>query len=77
MGEYQYYEFQTLDRPLTQQQISELRAYSTRAEITSTRFVNSYNYGDFRRDPKQWVEKYFDAHFYLANWGTHGLTLGL
>jgi hypothetical protein len=31
MSEYQYYEFQALDRPLTQEQISELRAYSSRA----------------------------------------------
>jgi hypothetical protein len=31
MSEYQYYEFQALDRPLTQKQISELRAYSSLA----------------------------------------------
>jgi hypothetical protein len=31
MSEYQYYEFQALDRPLTQEQISELSAYSSRA----------------------------------------------
>ncbi len=42
MSKYQYYEFQAVDEPLTRQQMSELRGYSTRAEITPTRFVNSY-----------------------------------
>jgi hypothetical protein len=40
MSEYQYYEFQALDRPLTQREMRELRKYSTRATITDTRFVN-------------------------------------
>jgi len=40
MSEYQYYEFQALDRPLTQPQMRELRGFSTRAKITPTRFVN-------------------------------------
>jgi hypothetical protein len=34
MSEYQYYEFQTADRPLNEKQMQELRAYSTRARIT-------------------------------------------
>ncbi len=33
MSEYQYYEFQAVDRPLTQNQMSDLRAYSSRAQI--------------------------------------------
>ena len=48
MSEYQYYEFQALDKPLTKQQQKELRSLSSRAEITATSFVNEYNYGDFR-----------------------------
>ncbi|MDH3316099.1 MAG: hypothetical protein OER43_10075 [Gammaproteobacteria bacterium] len=40
MSEYQYYEFQAIDRPLTQSQMRELRSVSTRATITPTRFVN-------------------------------------
>ena len=31
MSEYQYYEFQAIDRPLGAKEMSELRAYSTRA----------------------------------------------
>ena len=70
MSEYQYYEFQALDRPLTQEQISELRAYSSRARITPSSFVNDYNWGDFKGNPDRWMEQYFDAFLYFANWGS-------
>lgn len=75
MSEYQYYEFQAIDRPLTERQIRELRRYSTRASITSTRFVNHYEWGDFKGDPSAWMAKYFDAFLYVANWGTRELML--
>jgi hypothetical protein len=77
MGEYQYYEFQAIDRPLSEQEMRELRAYSTRATITPTRFVNHYEWGNFKGNPAVWMEKYFDAFLYLANWGTHELMLRL
>ncbi len=51
MGEYQYYEFLAVDRPLKADQLDALRALSTRAEITSTTFVNTYHWGDFRGIP--------------------------
>jgi hypothetical protein len=75
MSEYQYYEFQAIDRPLTKREMDELRALSTRADITSTSFVNVYHYGDFRGDPRRLMEKYFDAFVYVANWGTRWLML--
>jgi len=75
MSEYQYYEFQAIDRPLTERERRELRACSTRATITSTRFVNHYEWGDLKGDPRAWVEKYFDAFLYVANWGTHWFML--
>ena len=77
MSEYQYYEFQALDRPLTQEQISELRAYSSRARITPSSFVNEYNWGDFKGDERQWMERYFDAFLYFANWGSRRFMLRL
>jgi len=77
MSEYQYYEFQAIDRPLTEREMRELRAYSTRATITPTRFVNHYEWGNFKGNPAVWMEKYFDAFLYLANWGTHELMLRL
>lgn len=77
MSEYQYYEFQAIDRPLTSSEIDRLRSYSTRARITSTSFVNDYSWGAFKGDEDAWMEKYFDAFLYLANWGTHVLKLRL
>jgi len=73
VSEYQYYEFLALDKPLTDEQRAELRKLSSRAEITATRFVNEYNYGDFRGNPEKLMERYFDAFCYLANWGTRRL----
>ncbi len=73
MSEYQYYEFQAVDRPLTEEMQQGLRRISSRAHITPTGFVNVYNYGDLRANPEQLLEKYFDAFCYLANWGTHRL----
>jgi hypothetical protein len=77
MSEYQYYEFQAIDRPLTSGEVDKLRSYSTRAQITSTSFTNDYSWGSFKGDPDAWMEKYFDAFLYLANWGTHVLKLRL
>ncbi len=71
MSEYQYYEFQAIDRPLSSKEMNELRGYSTRARITSTSFVNEYHFGSFKGDEDSWMDKYFDAFLYLANWGTH------
>jgi hypothetical protein len=73
VSEYQYYEFLALDRPLTDEQRAELRKLSSRADITATRFVNEYSYGDFRGSPEKLMERYFDAFLYLANWGTRRL----
>jgi hypothetical protein len=75
MSEYQCYEFVALDRPLSPKQVAELRAISTRAEITPTRFWNEYQWGDLKADPAKLVERYFDAYMYFANWGTHRLML--
>jgi hypothetical protein len=43
VSEYQSYEFQALDRPVTPEQMTELRRYSSRAQITPTSFNNVYN----------------------------------
>jgi len=77
MSEYQYYEFQAIDRPLTGKEMGELRSYSTRARITATSFINDYSWGSFKGNEDAWMEKYFDAFLYLANWGTHILKLRL
>jgi len=75
MSEYQYYEFQAIDKPLNKAQQDEIRKLSSRAELNaqSTRFV--YNYGDFHGDKEVLMWKYFDAMLYMANWGTRQLLL--
>lgn len=70
MSEYQYYEFLAIDRPLTTDEMTELQALSTRATITPVSFTNEYNWGDFKGNPKRLMERYFDAHVYVANWMT-------
>jgi hypothetical protein len=77
VSEYQYYEFQAVDRPLTKDEMAELRKLTTRATITANRLQNVYHFGDFRGDPDRLMEQYFDAHVYVANWGTHRFMLRL
>lgn len=70
MSEYQSYEFHAVDRPLTDREMSTLRGASSRATITPSGFANSYSYGSFKGNERQWMERYFDAFVYVANWGT-------
>ncbi|UUU22191.1 hypothetical protein [Streptomyces sp. DSM 40750] len=76
-SEYQDDEFQALDRPLSPEEQEQLRAISTRARITATSFTNTYNWGCLSGNPRRMVERYFDAHLYATNWGTHRLMLRL
>ena len=77
MSEYQYYEFQAVDRPLSQAEQKALRALSSRARITATSFTNHYEWGDLKGDPKKLVERYFDLHLYFANWAARRLMIRL
>jgi hypothetical protein len=77
MSEYQYYEFLAVDRPLDRSAIDALHNLSSRAKITPTSFTNVYNFGDFKGSPEKLMEKYFDAHVYVANWGSRHLLLRL
>ncbi|MGH3862213.1 hypothetical protein [Actinokineospora sp.] len=77
MSEYQYYEFLAIDRPLDDGEQAAVRSLSTRARISSTGFVNEYHWGDFKGDPRRLMERYYDAHLYVANWGTHRVMLRL
>ena len=75
MSEYQYFEFLAIDRSLEPSEMASLRSLSTRAAITSTRFQNTYNFGDFKGSPGKLMDKYFDAHVYVSNWGIRRLLL--
>ena len=73
MSEYQYYEFQAIDRQLTDEEQKALRGYSGRARINPTRFVNSYSYGDFRGDESEWMAK--STSMLSSTWPT-GVRIG-
>ena len=75
MSEYQYYEFRAIDRPLDRAAQNALRSVSSRARITATSFTNHYEWGDFKGDPRKFMERWFDLHLYLANWGTRRLMI--
>lgn len=69
MSEHQHYEFQALDNPLTKEELSYVRSLSSRVELTSNKVIFVYNFGDFKIDPQQLVEKCFDAMLYQASFG--------
>lgn len=70
MSEYQYYEFQTIDKNLTPKQYKFISEISSRGHVTYTSATFVYNYSDLPVCPDKLLEKYFDAMCYIANWGT-------
>ena len=70
MSEYQYHEWQTVDRVLTPEELAEVKSLSSHIDVSSSQAVVTYHWSDFRHDPKQVLLDYFDAYFYMANWGT-------
>ena len=73
MSEYQYYEFQCVDRPLNAKEKQEISQVSSRAKVTSTQAIFNYSYGDFSYKPEKFLAQYFDLMYYIANWGTQQL----
>jgi hypothetical protein len=73
MSEYQYYEWQTLDRPLTAAEQKAVNELSSHINVTSTQAIVTYNWSSFKHNPINVLANYFDAHLYLANWGTRRL----
>src|SRR5437588_10102006 len=69
MSEYQRYEFMTIDRPLTRDQLDAVEALSSHIEASSTHALIEYHWGDFKHDPIDVLHKYFDGFLYWANWG--------
>ncbi len=74
MSEYQYYEFAALDGPISDEALRYARGCSSRAEVSRVRWQNTYTFGHFHGSVDTLL-KYYDAHFYIANWGT--VRLGL
>jgi len=74
MSEYQYYEFAAIDGPISDEGLRYARGCSSRANVSRVRWQNTYTFGDFHGSVDTLL-KYYDAHFYIANWGT--VRLGL
>lgn len=77
MGEYQHYQFLAIDRQLSREEMEALRRYSSRAEISPSRFSVVYNWGSFKGSSRDFMARYFDAHVYVSNFGIHTLMLRL
>ena len=74
MSEYQYYEFVAVDGPISDEGLRYARGCSSRANVSGVRWQNTYTFGDFHGSVDTLL-KYYDVHFYFANWGT--VRLGL
>jgi hypothetical protein len=74
MSEYQDYEFAAIDGPISDEGLRYARSCSSRANVSRVRWQNTYHFGDFGGSVDNLL-KYYDAHFYIANWGT--VRLGL
>jgi len=73
MSEFQYFEWQTVNRPLTEKEQAAVGRLSSHIDVSSSRAVVTYSWGDFKHDPRQVLVRFFDAHLYLANWGSRRL----
>ncbi|MBK1842156.1 hypothetical protein JHL17_32650 [Azospirillum sp. YIM B02556] len=77
MSEYQYYEFQAMDRPLSAGDQAALRAISSRARITAASFTNHYEWGDLKASPTEMMGRWFDLQVYMAFWSIRSFMVRL
>ncbi len=70
MSEYQYYEWQAVDKLLTEAEQDAVGRLSSHIDVSPSRAVVTYSWGDFKHDPRQDLARFFDAHLCLANWGS-------
>lgn len=73
MSEYQYYEFQAIDRPLTEEEQQAVARLSSRVEPHPRQATFVYNWSSFPGDPAKILAQYYDAMLYMANWGSRQL----
>jgi hypothetical protein len=74
MTEYQYYEFQAIDRPLTSEEQQAVARLSSRVEPHPRRAVFTYSFGGgLSLRAEDLLARYYDAMLYLASWGSRQL----
>ncbi len=78
MSEYTYYDFLSIQRPLTSTEQKALDRISSHAEVTSRTFSVTYSYGgDLRAEPLDLLARYFDLFLKVDCWGTRRVALRL
>ncbi len=55
--------------PISDEGFGYAQSCSSRASVSRVRWQNTYSFGDFRGNVATQLSHY-DAHFYIANWGT-------
>ena len=73
MSEYQYYEFQAIDRPLTEEEQAAVSQLSSRVDPHPWRATFVYHWSDFPARAEEILARYYDAMLYMANWGSRQL----
>ncbi len=77
MSEYQYIEFQAVDRPLNDKQFEFAQRQSSRAEVSRRALTVEYHYSDFRGDVDGLLRNGFDVFLQYANYGVREIRLRL
>ncbi|OUC11827.1 MAG: hypothetical protein B0A82_25765 [Alkalinema sp. CACIAM 70d] len=75
MSEFQFYEFQAIDRPLSAADKQHVQSLSSRVKLSGTNTQFVYHYGDFRGDPEKLLDRCFDLMIYVANFGIRRLMI--
>lgn len=69
MSEYQWIEFRAIETPLDDEQLEFMHTQSSRAEISRWSFTNEYNFGSFRGDAIEMMQRGYDLYVHYANYG--------
>jgi hypothetical protein len=73
MSTYQYYEFQAIDRLLTEEEQQAVAQLSSRVDPHPRQAVFVYHWSGFRGDSEEILAQYYDAMLYMASWGSRRL----
>lgn len=65
----------TGESPLTREEQEAVNGLSSHIDVSATRAVVEYHWGDFKHNPVHVLHKFFDGFLYRANWGVPQLAL--
>lgn len=77
MSEYQYVEFQAIDRPLNDKQFEFAQQQSSRAEVSRRSLTVEYHYSSFNGDIDGLLRNGFDVFLLYSNYGPREIRLRL